>query len=128
MRIAVDFDGTLVEHKFPLIGDPMPLAIDAVKHLIDKGHDVILWTYRAGAELDDAIAFCEEKGLHFYAINMNHPEEVFNPNKMSRKIDADIYIDDRNLGGLEDWSEFYEHITGEKLEPLPRVKKGWFKR
>lgn len=129
MRIAIDFDGTLVEHKFPLIGEPVPYAIEAIQQLISKGHDVILWTYRGGSELDDAIEYCKNKGLEFYAVNMNHPDEVYKPESMSRKIDADIYIDDRNLGGLEPWPEFFEHITGEKLDiKIKPEKKGWFKK
>jgi hypothetical protein len=46
--------------------------------------------------------------VKFYAANRNHPEE--DPAKASRKLDADLYIDARNLGGLPDWGVIYHAI------------------
>lgn len=109
MIIAVDFDGTIVEHKFPKIGKPLPFAFDVLKKLREKGHILILWTFRAGKELEDAVEFCRQNGIEFYAINKNHPEEVFS-DKISRKILADIYIDDRNFGGFAGWG-----VIGQEL-------------
>ncbi len=121
MIIAVDFDGTIVEHKYPLIGDEIPFAIDTLKRLVDDGHQLILWTYRAGNDLAKAVSFCEQKGVKFYAINKNFPEEVFN-NCMSRKIIADMYIDDRNFGGMPDWGVIYASISGNKLDVKKKGK------
>lgn len=112
MIIAVDFDGTIVEHRYPEIGKEIPFATDTMKRLIAKGHQLILWTYRAGKELDEAVRFCEEKGIFFYAVNKNYPEEEMD-RSVSRKILADIYIDDRNIGGMLDWGVIYYMITGE---------------
>ena len=74
MTIAVDFDGTIVEHRYPAIGREIPFAIDALK-LLCAHHKVILWTVREGALLDEAVEYCRERGLRFYAINKNYPEE-----------------------------------------------------
>ena len=109
MIIAVDFDGTIVEHRYPAIGKEIPFALETIRMLLKKQHQIILWTYRAGKELDEAVEFCSKRGVEFYAVNKNYPEEKFNET-ISRKINADIYIDDRNIGGLPDWGEIYHTI------------------
>ncbi len=110
MTIAVDFDGTIVEHEYPKIGKPIPFAIDVLKKLqYEEHHMLILWTVRAGTLLDEAVEYCKNKGLEFYAVNKNFPEETLEPG-ISRKIVADIYIDDRNLGGIPDWGLIYRMI------------------
>lgn len=127
LNIAVDFDGTIVEDEYPRIGKPILFAFDTLKKLQEKGHRLILWTYRHGRTLDEAVAFCEENGIVFYAINESFPEEEFDP-KYSRKINADVFIDDRNAGGLKSWGEIYQHYIGES-EPSPQLprKKSWFR-
>ena len=110
MTIAVDFDGTIVEHEYPKIGKPIPFAIDVLKKLqYEDHHMLILWTVREGTLLDEAVEYCKNKGLEFYAVNKNFPEETLEPG-ISRKIVADIYIDDRNLGGIPDWGLIYRMI------------------
>ncbi len=111
MRIAVDFDGTIVEHKYPKIGKPMPFAIETLIELQKQGYELILWTYRAGKYLDEAVEFCKERGLEFYAINKNSPDEVFDETNISRKIYADLYIDDRNIGGFPGWSYIWKLLN-----------------
>jgi len=113
MIIAIDFDGTIVEQKYPRLGKEIPFATSTLKMLQDKGHQLILWTYRSGKELNDAVEFCRSKNLEFYAVNKNYPEEIFE-NNISRKIKADMYIDDMNYGGLPDWGEIYMNITNSK--------------
>ena len=110
MKIAVDFDGTIVDNKYPKIGKPKLFAFETLLELQKKGHDLILWTYRSGSKLDEAVAFCKENGLAFYAVNKNYPEEQ-EDERMSRKIAADIYIDDRNLGGFPGWSEVWKMLN-----------------
>ncbi len=110
MVIAVDFDGTIVTHKYPAIGEEIPYAIECLRLLQQKGHKIILWTYRSGNELDRAVKFCEKRGLFFNAVNNNFEEEKFD-NTYSRKIYADIYIDDRNIFGIPEWKKIYELIT-----------------
>ncbi len=111
MVIAVDFDGTIVEHRYPSIGKELPFAIETLRKLAEEGHLLILWTVREGEQLDEAVEFCRSKGLEFYAVNRDYPEEEKEHNKcFSRKIKADLWIDDRNLGGLPDWGTIYEMI------------------
>ena len=122
--LAIDFDGTLVEDRYPKIGKPILFAFDTLKKLQENGHRLILWTYRKGRALDEAVQFCKDQGIEFYAINMSFPEEKWNP-KDSRKIDADFFIDDRNIGGLKSWGEIYQELIGEP-QPVPKSKKRWF--
>jgi hydroxymethylpyrimidine pyrophosphatase-like HAD family hydrolase len=124
--IAVDFDGTLVEDKYPKIGKPILFAFDTLKKLQENNHRLILWTYRKGRALDEAVLFCENQGVVFYAVNMSFPKEIYDP-KFSRKINADIFIDDRNIGGLKSWGEIYLELIGE-TRPTSKVKpkKRWF--
>lgn len=110
MTIAVDFDGTIVEHCYPEIGREEPFAIDTLKKLAADGHRLILWTVREGKLLDDAVNFCHERGLDFYAVNSDYPGGSWNENAQ-RKVVVDMYIDDRNLGGIPDWNTIYEMIT-----------------
>ena len=111
MIIAVDFDGTIVEHRYPAIGKELPFAIDTLRQLAAEGHRLILWTVREGQYLDDAVAFCRDRGLEFYAVNRDYPEEEpERNNRFTRKLKADLWIDDRNLGGLPDWGTIYEMI------------------
>lgn len=108
MIIAVDFDGTIVEHQYPKIGRPIPFATETLQQLQKDGHRLLLWSVRSGDLLQEALDYCESKGVKFYAANKNHPEE--DPAKASRKLDADIFIDDRNIGGLPDWGLIYHAI------------------
>lgn len=109
MIIAVDFDGTIVKHKYPSLGKELPYAIKTLKLYQERGHKLILWTYRSGKELDIAVQFCADRGLFFHAINNNYEGEEYD-SRYSRKIYADLYIDDRNLLGIPDWKELYENL------------------
>jgi hypothetical protein len=111
MIIAVDFDGTIVEHKYPAIGEEIPFAIETLKMLRQDGHRIILWSVREGELLDDAVNWCRERGLEFYAVNRDYPEETMDNNPhWSRKLKVDVFIDDRNIGGLPDWGTMYRMI------------------
>ena len=123
--VAIDFDGTIVEDAYPKIGKPKLFAFETLKRLQDDGHRLILWTYRYGVKLDEAVSFCEERGISFYAVNKSFPEEEFD-HSASRKIYADIFIDDRNLGGHVGWGEIYQILTKEKPHIKGQAKKGLF--
>jgi hydroxymethylpyrimidine pyrophosphatase-like HAD family hydrolase len=110
--IAVDFDGTIVEHKHPSIGKEMLFAFSTMKELQKKGHKLILWTIRTGALLDEAVEFCRQNGVEFYAVNKNYPEEELN-DKVARKVNADVFIDDRSIGGFIGWSEVWQTLHPE---------------
>lgn len=112
IKIAVDFDGTIVEHCYPAIGATKLFAFETLKELQKRGFLLILWTFRTGKELEEAVEFCRINGVEFYAVNRSYPEEVFDENT-SRKIDADIFIDDRNLGGFIDWSKVWQMMFPE---------------
>lgn len=122
--IAVDFDGTIVEDAYPGIGKPVIFAFETLLKLQSEGHRLILWTYRSGAKLEEAVSFCEDNGIHFYAVNNSFPEEDYDPN-ISRKIHADLFIDDRNFGGFPGWGEIYQELTN-SAPPAPDKRKGLF--
>ena len=125
--IAVDFDGTIVEDAYPNIGKPIMFAFETLKKLQEEGHRLILWTYRTGDKLKDAVNFCESNGIFFYAVNRSFPEEQYD-NSISRKIHADLFIDDRNIGGFIGWGEIYQMLIGPEDIPTQQQnkKKGFF--
>ena len=138
MTIAVDFDGTIVEHKYPQIGRELPFATETLRQLIEDRHQLILWTVREGELLQEAIDWCHERGVDFYAVNNDYPEETPEKhNHFSRKLKVDYFIDDRNIGGLPDWGTIYRIIKEHKryseiireryarIEERP-VKKHWW--
>jgi len=115
IKIAVDFDGTIVEHQYPGIGKEKLFAFRTLKELEKQGARLILWTFRTGKELDDAVEYCRQNGIEFYAVNKNYPEEIMDES-VSRKIDADIYIDDKNIGGFPGWGEVWQMIFPFELQ------------
>lgn len=138
--IAVDFDGTVVTHRYPEIGEELPFATETLRMLIKDHHRLILWTVREGKLLQDAIDWCHERGVDFWAVNRDYPEEeIDNNNHFSRKLKADYFIDDRGIGGLPDWGQIYQIITQNKTyveiiresmghvteEQRPRKKHWW---
>ncbi len=122
IKIAVDFDGTIVEHEYPEIGKEKLFAFITLKELNKKGARLILWTFRTGKELEEAVEFCRKNGIEFYAVNKNYPEEIMN-DTVSRKIDADIYIDDKNIGGFPGWSEIWQMLNPFDLEQKAAERK-----
>ena len=133
IKIAVDFDGTIVDHEYPAIGKEKLFAFQTLKELQKLGANLILWTFRAGKELDAAVEYCRKNGVEFYAVNKNYPEEIFD-DTISRKIDADIYIDDRNIGGFPGWSGVWQILTPYEIEQreaekrISSARKNIFKR
>ena len=122
MKIAVDFDGTIVTHEYPAIGEEIPFATDTLRQLIADGHQLILWSVREGKTLDEAVEWCKQRGVEFWAINRDYPEErIENNNHYSRKLKVDMFIDDRNVGGLPDWGQIYQIIsTGKSYRQILR--------
>jgi len=117
--IAVDFDGTIVKHEYPEIGESVPYAFEVLKELVNRGHKLILFTMRSNKPyiekikmidlvtnkemfkiverntLQEAIDFCSKNGIHFYGINSNPTQKLWTK---SPKAYAHIYIDDAALG------------------------------
>jgi hydroxymethylpyrimidine pyrophosphatase-like HAD family hydrolase len=126
LTIAIDFDGTIVEDGYPGIGKPRIFAFETLRKLQEDGHRLILWTYRSGRKLDEAVSFCNDNGIDFFAVNKSFDEEEYDDTK-SRKIYADLFIDDRNIGGAMGWGEIYQLITNEIPNiKIRKKKKGFF--
>ena len=121
MVIAVDFDGTIVEHRYPEIGAEKPFACEVLRMLIAERHQLILWTVREGKLLDDAIKWCKDRGVEFWAVNSDS-SDMFREAKdknLSCKLNADVFIDDCGIGGLPDWNTIYKIIhTGQTYQQL----------
>jgi hypothetical protein len=105
MIVAVDFDGTIVKHAFPSIGEEIPGAIFWLKKWQEMGHRLILFTVRTELPLAQAVDWCRDRGLEFWGINQN-PE--YPPQKGPHKVHAHLYIDDRGVccplkDGRVDW-------------------------
>lgn len=114
--VAVDFDGTLAITDFPTILEPIPEAIEFVKQCNQAGVAVILWTCRTDEHLDDAMAWCYEQGIHINKANANlsdwqeaYHKQFPDVNPDGRKVAADLYIDDKALGGIE-WDKAFEWL------------------
>ncbi len=119
MVIAVDFDGTIVEHNYPSIGAERPFATETLKMLIADRHRLILWTVREGDLLSEAIEWCRARGVEFYAVNQDYPEEGGTDSGFSRKLKADLFIDDRSLGSIPDWGTIYAMVKERRhLQPF----------
>ena len=94
---AVDFDGTLCQSMYPKIGAARQNIIDYVKSLKSDGNKVILWTCRVGDKLDEAVAWCSERGIEFDGVNENFQDVIDAYGSDTRKIVADVYLDDKAL-------------------------------
>jgi hypothetical protein len=92
---AIDFDGTIVEHEYPALGAPNPGAVEVLRELMEKGYRLILFTMRSGTALDEAIRYCNQNKVDFWAVNQN-PEQAGWTD--SNKVYANVYIDDAALG------------------------------
>lgn len=124
MIIAVDFDGVLCQNKFPEIGPPNYEIIGLVRELMDRGHEVVLWTTRNGQELTAAVDWCSDRGLHFCNVNgpapSNEAEYKDRYPTQTRKIYADVYIDDHNVEyvgsgrvhGFENMKRYIKSLRG----------------
>lgn len=146
MVISIDFDGTVVEHRYPKIGEEIPHATETLRKLMEDGHKLVLWTVREGPLLEEAINWCRERGVEFSAINETLRADTNEHSNNTRKIDADIYVDDCNIGGRFDWEtvyhmihdhlDYYQIIREEKRkaqqqqqemeEQQPKKKRRWF--
>ena len=116
--IAIDFDGTIVDHQYPDIGHPVPLALETMKELQEQGHKIILWTMRSGTELAEARKYLEDSGVKLFGVNENPDQSVWTS---SKKAYAQIYIDDAALGcplinikgfarACVNWDEVKQHL------------------
>ena len=125
MIIAVDFDGVLVKNAFPEIGTPIYQNISLVRQLIDLGHEVVLWTSRVDAELENAVKWCNDRGLHFCAVNDNAPSDIAKYKQKypdgTRKVYADVYVDDHSLSYIVEGRASPSWVITQQLAKLIRI-------
>lgn len=110
MIIAVDFDGVINASPFPFTGVLVGGAQSAMQQLHDEGHHLIIWTCREGKDQTDAVNFLLEKGIPFDGINCNTRSNIEMYSNDCRKVHADLYIDDRQVGGFPGWDAVLDYI------------------
>lgn len=93
--IAIDFDGTCVEHEYPSVGMDVEGAAETLRALNNKGHRLILFTMRSGEKLEKAIKWFKDRDIELWAVNENPEQKQWTE---SPKVFADVYIDDAALG------------------------------
>lgn len=98
--VAIDFDGTIVEHRFPKVGDLKMNVVKKIKAWYEKGHTIIIWTCRTDKYADEAKAFLDKNNIPYHFFNENPSSRI-----KSRKVLADIYLDDRALN-VDDINSF----------------------
>ena len=115
--IAVDFDGTIVENHWPYIGPIQNYSVIALRFLHRAGHKLILWTCREGERLENAVNYCKELGIEFDGVNANVDSE-YSELGDSRKVHADIYIDDKcySAHGKIDWFDILYRVIDIQLK------------
>ena len=118
MIIAIDFDGTIVEDAYPEIGEPKLFVFETLQQMLIKRHQLILWTTRTGRHLQEAVDLCRQNGVEFYAVNKSYPDERVEE-MGSRKIMCDLFISNKNFGGIPGWGEIWQEVQkaeGQDLE------------
>lgn len=118
MTIAVDFDGTIVVDEYPKIGKLQSGAKDTLQRLHKEGHKIIIWTCRSGELLVEAVNYLLNQQIPFDQVNDNLKENIEQYGGNSRKICADVYIDDRNMLEQIDWERIYYYFFNKELYPI----------
>lgn len=108
--IAIDFDGTIVEDRFPDIGPLLPAAKETMQRIKKEGGEITIWTCREGESLQAARSFLIKEQIPFDYLNRNHPALIQRFNNDCRKIGADLYIDDKAMFQAIDWNDIAEHL------------------
>lgn len=111
MIIAIDFDGTMHDGEYPFIGEPRKDVAEVLQALHEDGHTLILWTCRVGRPLDEALEWMERMAIPYDSVNEQDTSVLCAYGTDTRKVYADIYIDDHNLGGLPSWKTIYKKIN-----------------
>lgn len=105
MIIAVDFDGVLNASPYPEVGVVVAGATRAMRELYEAGHTLIIWTCREGQDQTNAINFLLQNGIPFNGINCNTQTNIERYSNDCRKVHADLYVDDHQVGGFPGWDE-----------------------
>lgn len=123
--VAVDFDGTIVKHKYPDLGEPIPEAIETLRWFQEHHVSIVLWTMRSGKYLLEALEYLEENGIVLFGVNTNPEQHTWTE---SPKAYAQIYIDDAAFGcplirdpgetrGYVDWKLVQEKLSSWVIHP-----------
>lgn len=116
--ISIDYDDTIVVADYPNVGKIKPFAQIVINTLYEEGHTIIIWTCRSGDHEKAAALYLNECGVKFHHINENHPDNIAQYDSDSRKVYADIYVDDKQLGGLPGhWLEI-DYIIRQQLKNI----------
>jgi hypothetical protein len=115
--LAVDFDGTITRaNHYPDIGELMPGCREALTELHDLGAIIVIWTCREGPTLDAAIQFLRGNAIPFDYVNEQTEEMLDAWGNNPRKVFANYYIDDLNVGGFPGWV---------RVRNMIKYKEGW---
>jgi len=109
--LAIDFDGTIAHTDYPIIIGLKPYAKEVINKLYNEGHIIIINSCRANQPAEMMKSFLDDHGLLYHLINENSPHRIQTYGGDTRKISADLYIDDRNIGCDDiNWLVVYEQI------------------
>jgi hydroxymethylpyrimidine pyrophosphatase-like HAD family hydrolase len=128
--LAIDFDGTICDLAYPEVGKVKYRAQYYINELYKKGFGIVINTCREGKALAKALEFLDEEGFLYDYYNANFPHLIDEYQADTRKISADVYIDDKNLSVIEDgmpqWKTIYYQITNHYEEQIrsQRYPKG----
>ncbi|MCM8536578.1 MAG: hypothetical protein NE334_11630 [Lentisphaeraceae bacterium] len=114
MLIAIDFDGTCVEEKYPAIGREKAGCSQTLKALVRRNHKLILWTCREGDKLQEAVEWFEDREILLVGINETPLRDDFREER-GRKAFANLYIDDKAFGGFPGWDKIHFELLGMPL-------------
>lgn len=114
--VCVDFDGTIAHSNYPNIGMPVKNSKKYINQLFEDGWYIIVWTCRDDdGNIDKpqtmAVNWLEENGYNIHHVNAHHPLLIQSFGNDTRKIAADIYVDDKNVFGLKSWKKIYKQIN-----------------
>jgi hypothetical protein len=111
MILAIDFDGTIVHDQFPGIGPLKPNSKEVINRLYSEGYFIIIWTCRTLDRMTECIDFLDKNGIKYHLVNISCPTNVEKYSGIdTRKIFADLYIDDKGLIILPDWETIYDIV------------------
>lgn len=127
MILAIDFDGTIVHDQFPSIGNLVEGAKEVINKLYGEGYTIIIWTCRTGIHKAEAVEFLAKNGIKFHRINESSPQNLIKYNgKDTRKVYADLYIDDKGISDLPHWNDIYEIVHERVPTRLDKIiQEGW---
>jgi len=108
--IAIDFDGTIVDSIFPAIIGLKKDSKKVINKLYDDGVQIVIWTCRTGFDLQNAENYLRKNEINFHHINENTPQRIQQYGGDTRKISADLYVDDKAYGCHINWSYIYRHV------------------